>query len=254
MILLVWGGASFWHHRSETDSESGLSFCVLLEILSCTSSVCALSVYLAIYLPGCQSFSVLIVASNMLICLSPCLTEFGSLPESVGIKGWGKWLCFLMHTALWGWAMGDALGCRGQRLCGSGLLALRGGLERTPSSVYCTRLHDAGETHTQMHAYTLSEHQHWAFGEFSWYTYAWGRERERAYRKWHVGRNQSSIASSWSAKSSNMLPMSSKIEADVFLLERELEVGQQNRKSSDSNKLIIATITIGTVKFCRSWL
>lgn len=191
----------------------------------------------------------------MLICLSPSLTEFGSLPESVEIKGWGKWLCFLMHTALWGWAVGNALGCRGQRLCGSGLLTLRGGLERTPSSVYCTRLHDAGGTHTQMHAYTLQKHQHWAFGEFSSYTDTWEREAQRTYRKWHVGRNQSSIASSWSAKSSNMLPMSSNIEADVFLLKRELEVGQKNRKSWDGNKLVITIITIGGVKwFYRSWL
>lgn len=34
--------------------------------------------------------------------------------------------------------------------------------------------------------------------------------------------DQSSIASSWSAKSSNMLPMSSRMETVVFLLEREM--------------------------------
>lgn len=42
--------------------------------------------------------------------------------------------------------------------------------------------------------------------------------------------DQSSIASSWSAKSSNMLPMSSKMETVVFLLERELEVGYKKRR------------------------
>lgn len=166
--------ASFWHRRSETDSESGLSFYVLLKMFSGTSSVCALPIYLAIYLPVCQSVYVLIFASNMLICLSPCLTELGSLPESVEIKGWGQRLCFLMHAALWGWAAGDSLGCRGQRLCGSGLLASRGVLElphqtkRTPSSVYCTRLHEKRscrrDTHSNTRTHTLSEHQHRASG------------------------------------------------------------------------------------------
>ncbi len=48
--------------------------------------------------------------------------------------------------------------------------------------------------------------------------------------------DQSSIASSWSAKSSNMLPMSSKMETVVFLLERELAVGQEERKILADNK------------------
>lgn len=39
--------------------------------------------------------------------------------------------------------------------------------------------------------------------------------------------DQSSIASSWSAKSSNMLPMSSKMETVAFFPERELEVGRE---------------------------
>lgn len=41
--------------------------------------------------------------------------------------------------------------------------------------------------------------------------------------------DQSSIASSWSAKSSNMLPMSSKMETVAFLLERELEKLERKR-------------------------
>lgn len=61
---------------------------------------------------------------------------------------------------------------------------------------------------------------------------------ERREGRWEglvVGRrclaaDQSSIASSWSAKSSNMLPMSSKMETVDFLLERELEVRQQKRE------------------------
>lgn len=55
---------------------------------------------------------------------------------------------------------------------------------------------------------------------------------ERGRGKGFVGeetraRDQSSIASSWSAKSSNMLPMSSKMETVVFLLEGELGHGWQ---------------------------
>lgn len=42
--------------------------------------------------------------------------------------------------------------------------------------------------------------------------------------------DQSSIASSWSAKSSNILPMSSKMETVVFLLERELAVVYKKRR------------------------
>lgn len=72
---------------------------------------------------------------------------------------------------------GDSPGCRGQRLCGSGLLASGGVLElphqtkRTPSSVYCTRLHEKAltqEGHTLKHTRTHSlERQHRALGEFS---------------------------------------------------------------------------------------
>ena len=42
--------------------------------------------------------------------------------------------------------------------------------------------------------------------------------------------DQSSIASSWSAKSSNMLPMSSKMETVAFLLERELESKEEEEE------------------------
>lgn len=90
-LILLDKNASFRHGRSETDSESSLSFYVLLKILL-LSSVCALSIYLAIYLPVCLSVYVLIYffASNMLISLSPCLTEEGSPPESEEIKAGGK--------------------------------------------------------------------------------------------------------------------------------------------------------------------
>lgn len=43
--------------------------------------------------------------------------------------------------------------------------------------------------------------------------------------------DQSSIASSWSAKSSNMVPMSSKMDTVVFLLE-----GEPERKGSANNE------------------
>lgn len=61
------------------------------------------------------------------------------------------------------------------------------------------------------------------------------RERERDGKgllgRRRLAADQSSIASSWSAKSSNMLPMSSKMETVDFLLERELEVRQQRKRA-----------------------
>ena len=60
-------------------------------------------------------------------------------------------------------------------------------------------------------------------------------ERGRGWLEMRRGAgDQSSIASSWSAKSSNMLPMSSKMETDDF--ELELRVGRETSRSLAVNE------------------
>ena len=68
-----------------------------------------------------------------------------------------------MHAAVRGWAAGDSLGCRGQRLCGSGLLASGGVLElphqtKRNSLLKCNvqGYMRSARAHAQTHAHTLS--------------------------------------------------------------------------------------------------
>lgn len=158
-------------------------------------------------------------------------------------------MCFSMHAACLRLGGGDSLGCRGQRLCGSGLLASGGVLELprqtkgTPSSVYCTRLHEKRsrrrDTHAQTdkrtHCLSASIIEPWE-SFLHTPTHDGGERGEGSAGNETLAGDQSSIASSWSAKSSNMLPMSSKMETVVFLLERELAVGQQKRKNLADNE------------------
>lgn len=110
------------------------------------------------------------------------------------------------------------MGCRGQRLCGSIVLAAReGATNSSPTPWY---LHeDTREALTKKFA-----RQHLALGK-TFHCTPTHNEGDR--REDLVGRSmwmgvQSSIASSWSAKSSNILPMSSRMETVAFLLETEL--------------------------------
>lgn len=87
----------------------------------------------------------------------------------------------------------------------------------------------SARAHAQTHTHTLSQSASIeALGEFLLETPTHDGGERKGGGRGLVGDetmagDQSSIASSWSAKSSNMLPMSSKMETVAFLLERELE-------------------------------
>lgn len=93
-----------------------------------------------------------------------------------------------------------------------------------PSSTYFTRLHEKRSSWRDIRSDTRTakstsiEHQ----GSFLHTpTYGRGKGGEGGGGGWEMlAGDQSNIASSWSAKSSNMLPMSSRMDTVVFLLRR----------------------------------
>lgn len=121
---------------------------------------------------------------------------------------------------------GESLDCRGQRLCGSGLLSSGGLLQLLHQArglpPQCTvqgymRSVDAGGPRSQTH--TLRAPAAGLGSVFLIHLHMTGAGGIGLVGDEAWAADQSSIASSWSAKSSNMLPMSSKMETVVFLPE-----------------------------------
>lgn len=119
-------------------------------------------------------------------------------------------------------AVVTSLGRRGQRLCGSGLATSRGVLHQAAEDfppVHSVHEKPSGRRDIRSDTRTLRAPASSIESFLHTPTYDGGEGgRGRGWDGGMLAGDQSSIASSWSAKSSNMLPMSSRMDTVVFFL------------------------------------
>lgn len=158
----IWKMHLLWHRRREKDSDS-LSFHVLFKnsrwFLICMHPVYRLSYLIRLSISSCACFL-------QAICLSVCLHVWQSLHLCPSQSLWrlnneendcAFHSTHLSLTLLEGG--GDSLGCRGRRLCGSGLLASGGVLElphqtKRAHPLYVL-LYKPTEEHSNTHVHTV---------------------------------------------------------------------------------------------------